>query len=301
MPDTHDFVGSYTSCLVLGYLVLFAILLLRRPLTALLSPRARWLCLHAIAPLRKRPGAWLLAGPAIVIGTWSHLLWDAAKHPGGWASVAALSAPVTILYRPEIRVAVRKFGLPLVGHLVLAVAFSGRRIPTARHRRCVPFSCCGERRRVDRGRRRSLTSSTRTTSTHINILLTHSLAWFAALPVAGIVVTLEHHEHHQSAGEVQSASPHRWRRLAPSNGRNAAWRGRQDKPGRPETPRSDRATARPSWCLTPLRARFLLSAPRAGMPRRRGNCDYGCGAAGSPLSLTTVVPTSCRCARSFFA
>jgi hypothetical protein len=35
----------------------------------------------------------------------------------------------------------------------------------------------------------------------INVLLTHSLAWFAALYlVAGIVVTLEHHsEHHARA------------------------------------------------------------------------------------------------------
>ena len=45
MPETHDFEGSYTTCMVLGYAILLVVLVLRRPLTALLSPRARYLCL----------------------------------------------------------------------------------------------------------------------------------------------------------------------------------------------------------------------------------------------------------------
>ena len=64
IPDTHEFVGSYTTCLLLGYLALLAIFALRRPLTALLSPRARWLCLHAMAPFRSGRSAWPFAGVA---------------------------------------------------------------------------------------------------------------------------------------------------------------------------------------------------------------------------------------------
>ena len=57
VPETHEFEASYTVCLALGYLALLAIFVLRRPLTALMSPRARWLCLQrprAAAPALDR-------------------------------------------------------------------------------------------------------------------------------------------------------------------------------------------------------------------------------------------------------
>src|SRR5438105_7713510 len=41
-PETHSVTGSFTTCMVLGYATLGCVFLLRRPLTALLSPRARW-------------------------------------------------------------------------------------------------------------------------------------------------------------------------------------------------------------------------------------------------------------------
>src|SRR5205807_2323479 len=39
-PETHSVTGSFTTCMVLGYATLGCVFLLRRPLTALLSPRA---------------------------------------------------------------------------------------------------------------------------------------------------------------------------------------------------------------------------------------------------------------------
>ena len=71
--------------------------MLRRPLTALMSPRARWLCLQALEPLRRRWTEWLFAGLAIVVGVWTHLLWDSFTHTDGWVvrRVSALSALVT--------------------------------------------------------------------------------------------------------------------------------------------------------------------------------------------------------------
>src|SRR5256885_2035822 len=82
--------------MVLGYATLGCVFLLRRPLTAVLSPRARWLCLVALGPFSRRPVEWALAGVSIILGVWTHLLWDSFTHTDGWMvrRVAALSAPV---------------------------------------------------------------------------------------------------------------------------------------------------------------------------------------------------------------
>src|SRR6202158_6571916 len=97
-PETHSVTGSFTTCLVLGYAALGCVFLLRRPLTALLSARARWLCLNALAPFSRRALEWALAPVSIILGVWTHLLWDSFTHNDGWMvrQVAALSATVTL-------------------------------------------------------------------------------------------------------------------------------------------------------------------------------------------------------------
>jgi hypothetical protein len=96
--DTHSLIASCTVDLALGLALLLAVVLLREPLTVLLSARGRWLCLTALEPFRRPGAAWLLAPPAILIGVWSHLLWDSFTHSEGWAvrHVAALNDTVTI-------------------------------------------------------------------------------------------------------------------------------------------------------------------------------------------------------------
>ncbi|HVP32578.1 MAG TPA: DUF4184 family protein [Steroidobacteraceae bacterium] len=96
--DTHTWVAACTLDVAIGMALLAAMVLLREPLTVLLPPRARWLCLAALEPFRRLRVAWLLAPLAIVIGVWSHLLWDSFTHPDGWAvrHIPALSDPVTI-------------------------------------------------------------------------------------------------------------------------------------------------------------------------------------------------------------
>src|SRR5256885_13700150 len=74
-PETHSLTGSFTTCLVLGYAALGCVFLLRRPLTALLSARARWLFLAALGPYRRRPLEWALAGVSIILGVWTHPPW----------------------------------------------------------------------------------------------------------------------------------------------------------------------------------------------------------------------------------
>jgi hypothetical protein len=96
--DTHSFAGSYLIDLPLGIVLLAVAVLLRDPLTALLSARTRWLCLHALEPFRRRASEWLLAPLAILIGVWTHLFWDSFTHGDGWIvhRVAALRQIVVI-------------------------------------------------------------------------------------------------------------------------------------------------------------------------------------------------------------
>ena len=45
-----------------------------------------------------QPSEWAFAAVAIVLGVWTHLLWDSFTHTGGWVvrRVDALSAPVVL-------------------------------------------------------------------------------------------------------------------------------------------------------------------------------------------------------------
>src|SRR5215468_10777233 len=49
LPETHSLAASFTTDL-LGCAAFVVLFLLRRPLTALLPARPRWLCLNALAP-----------------------------------------------------------------------------------------------------------------------------------------------------------------------------------------------------------------------------------------------------------
>ena len=97
VPMTHVFAQSFTVDLFLGYALLASLVVLQRPLTALLSARARALCLRALLPFR-RPIEWVFAAPAILLGVWTHLLWDSFTHVDGWMvhRVEVLSAPLVL-------------------------------------------------------------------------------------------------------------------------------------------------------------------------------------------------------------
>ena len=47
---------------------------------------------------KDQPLHWVLAPLAILVGTWTHLLWDSFTHDNGWMvrRVAVLSAPITL-------------------------------------------------------------------------------------------------------------------------------------------------------------------------------------------------------------
>jgi hypothetical protein len=194
----------YLPAPLLGYLLLIAIFVLRWPLTALLAPRARWLCLRALAPFRAHWRPWAFAALGIIAGVWTHLLWDSFTHPDGWMvrRVAALSAPVTLGAYTGPLCHVLQYVSSVVGLLVLAIWYWRLPAPAA-----VPAGPGATRSAVGPilvlvASAAVLIGGVQATAffhrTHIiyrsiNILLTHSLTWFAVLYlVAGIIITLEH-------------------------------------------------------------------------------------------------------------
>jgi Domain of unknown function (DUF4184) len=219
LPDTHSFAASFTTDLLLGYLVLFGIFVLRAPLTALLTARGRALCLQALEPFRGRPREWLFAALAIVIGIWTHLAWDSFTHSGGWMveRFAWLSAPVTIgSYTGQVCHALQYLS-SVFGLIVVAVWY--RRLPTpavAAARRDAPRSTArpvlllvvaaalligavqatqhfGHTGRMRQGQGVIYSA--------VAFFLTHSLTWFALLYlVGGSLATLERW-HERVAGE----------------------------------------------------------------------------------------------------
>jgi Domain of unknown function (DUF4184) len=201
VPQTHSFEYSLTIDPLLGYAALVAVFALQAPLTALLSPRARWLCLQALAPFRTRPLEWLFAPVAIVIGVWTHLAWDSFTHPNGWIvkRVAALSAPVTIGPYSGTVCHVLQYLSSVFGLMVLAVWY--QHLPA-------PPSPPPSRARSSSGPTLVLAAAaailiggvqatehlgrTATVYHTVEVFLTHGLAWFGLLYlVAGTLAALE--------------------------------------------------------------------------------------------------------------
>lgn len=96
--DTHSLYGSFKECLPLGLAALVLILLFREPLTVMLGARARWLCLQSIERFSAQPLSWVVALLSILIGAWTHIVWDSFTHEDGWMTtrVEALSEPVSV-------------------------------------------------------------------------------------------------------------------------------------------------------------------------------------------------------------
>jgi Domain of unknown function (DUF4184) len=210
LAETHRLRGSWSIDLPLGLGLLVCVFVLRRPLTVLLSARSRGLCLRALEPYARRPLEWLLAPVAILIGVWTHLLWDSFTHGDGWMvrRIDVLSEVVTIgPYSGEV-CHVLQYLSSVVGLLIMLVWYW----------RLEPVSVAEPRARIDAVRAvaapvlllaaaaATLIGGVQAFETYrasgmiyrtIDVLLTHALAWFACLYlVAGTLVAL-----HQDAPE----------------------------------------------------------------------------------------------------
>jgi hypothetical protein len=209
MPEMHHFAASYSSSLALSYAVLAALYLLRQPLTALLSARARWLCLAALAPFSHDPLEWLFASIAMLLGIWSHLLWDSFTHLDGWIvhRVPALSAPVSIAgydgplcHLLQYLSSVLGLAVLVVWYLRLPVPAALRVPPRAPAASVGPVLLLIAVAAVLIGAVQATESFYRYGGVYrtVDVFLTHGLTWFALLYLfAGIIATLERsHEAH---------------------------------------------------------------------------------------------------------
>jgi Domain of unknown function (DUF4184) len=200
--ETHSFSGSFWVDIPIGMLVLLFGFLFRRPLVALLTPRARALCLQSVEHFKDQPLHWVLAPFAILVGTWTHLLWDSFTHDNGWMvrRVAALSAPITLGAYTGSVCHVLQYLCSIAGLAILAIWF--RRLPTPTIEPPVIGSLSTSGRTVilvlvcvaavAAGAYRAAQIAFEGLSNYrvIYVLLTRSIAWFALLYLlAGLFVS----------------------------------------------------------------------------------------------------------------
>lgn len=122
---THTLIGTFTIDLPIGLLLLVFIWLLRGPLAAPLGPGGRDKCFGALERFGGRPGNWALAPLSLLIGSWTHLVWDSFTHPDGWmvSRISALSAPVSFFSYTGELCHVLQYASSVFGLAVLAVWF----------------------------------------------------------------------------------------------------------------------------------------------------------------------------------
>jgi hypothetical protein len=200
--ETHSLYGSFAACLPLGMALLIVTLLLREPLTILLSGRARWLCLRSIERFAERPLHWPIALLSILIGAWTHIAWDSFTHPLGWTAirVAALNAPISMFGWDTELSHLLQYVSSVFGLVVVAFWFRGllARVPPESNggpshsrARWLVLILIGVAAVVI-GVLRAVTVWHFGGYYHLGyLLLTRTIAWFAALYLAtGVVVVI---------------------------------------------------------------------------------------------------------------
>jgi Domain of unknown function (DUF4184) len=122
---THTFLGSFTLDLPFGILLLLFVWLLRAPLVAPLGPVAGAKCRTALERFGGRPANWVLAPLSLLIGSWTHIVWDSFTHPEGWmvSRISALSAPVSFFSYTGELCHVLQYASSVLGLTVLAIWF----------------------------------------------------------------------------------------------------------------------------------------------------------------------------------
>jgi hypothetical protein len=98
LVDLHTLSGALVAGVPLGMAILALALVLRRPLTALMTARARWVSLREAEAFLAHPVNWLLAIPAVFIGSLTHIVWDGFTHDDTWIAnrVGVLSRKVDV-------------------------------------------------------------------------------------------------------------------------------------------------------------------------------------------------------------
>jgi Domain of unknown function (DUF4184) len=201
LVETHTLEGSFLVDLPVGMLLLVLTMWLREPLTALLSARARWVCLRSIERFSQRPRHWPIAAFSLLVGSWTHLIWDSFTHSSGWAAlrVAALNSPVDLFGWETATSHVLQYASSLFGLVVLAVWFyrlvarvpHGRHDPAGAQAQWFLLSLVGAAALVIGGTRALMLWHTGSYYRLEFLVLTRVLGWFCALYLAaGVAVQI---------------------------------------------------------------------------------------------------------------
>jgi Domain of unknown function (DUF4184) len=128
---THTFLGTFTLDLPIGLLLLVLFWSLRAPLAAPLPFSAAAKCFAGLERFGNRASNWVLAPLAILIGSWTHLVWDSFTHETGWmvSRISALSAPVSFFSYTGELCHVLQYASSVFGLAVLAIWFALLPIP----------------------------------------------------------------------------------------------------------------------------------------------------------------------------
>lgn len=203
--DTHSLVGSFSVDLPMGLALLACVLLLREPLTILLPARARWLVLHGLEPFRRNALEWAIAPLAILVGVWSHVLWDSFTHGEGWGvrQFPALNTTIVIGPYSGQLFHILQYLSSVIGLAIVVLWYARLPVPAeahvghdARRARAGPALLLVAGAALLIGgveAQRYYYHSDGAIYRTIDTLLTRGLAWFVVLDLfAGAVVSLEH-------------------------------------------------------------------------------------------------------------
>jgi len=85
LPVAHSFVGSLTFCLPVALGVVALLVPLRIPMLEPLPTGHRQFVASHIERFMSRKRYLVAAVPSILVGVWTHLIWDSFTHRNGWA------------------------------------------------------------------------------------------------------------------------------------------------------------------------------------------------------------------------
>jgi len=199
---THTLLGTLTLDLPFGIALLLFLWFLRAPLAAPLDAGSQAKCSAALERFGSRTANWLLAPLSLLVGSWTHLVWDSFTHPDGWmvSRISALSAPVSLFsYKGEL-CHVLQYASSVLGLAVLAIWFVLLPVPAPQSRH--PERSAGGPLLLAVLLAGAAAVGCFETAEHLAwhipadyhlfyLLLTRSTAWFALLyTAAGIIITL---------------------------------------------------------------------------------------------------------------
>ena len=106
LPSTHSWSGALTVGAGLSLLLLMAMVGLRKTLVLPLWGKHRAFVARELACYARPSWLWLLAIPAVTVGSAVHYLTDAATHRNGWfvARIPALNAELPPVFGREVAV-----------------------------------------------------------------------------------------------------------------------------------------------------------------------------------------------------